>query len=366
MNIDYTVVGAGVVGLAIARQLALAGREVCVLESAAAIGTGTSSRSSEVVHAGIYYPSGSLKAALCVRGRTLLYDYCARNAVAHRKCGKLIVADATQTDALHALWRQALANGVDGLQWLPAEQARQLEPGLRCAAALHSPDTGIVDSHALMQSLWRDAETAGAMLALRASVGEVRVLADGFQVEYLHAGERTRFRTRALINAAGHGAVPLAQRIHGMDRAHVPGAFLAKGNYYALRGPAPFQRLVYPLPDPGGLGVHLTLDLAGSARFGPDVEWVQAPDYRTASPTPALYANIRRYWPALADGALSPAYCGIRPKIAGPGQAAADFRIDGAGVHGVAGLIHLFGIESPGLTSCLAIAERVAAELDRR
>ncbi len=364
---DVVVVGAGVVGLAVARALALAGREVVVVERETAIGTGTSSRNSEVIHAGLYYPTGSLKARLCVRGREQLYDYCAAHGVAHRRCGKLIVAtDDGQRDALRALQAQARANGVTDVQWLDRDAALAMEPALRAVAALHSPSTGIVDSHGLMLALQGDAESHGAMLAFGSPVLGGRVVAGGIELD-VGGSVATTLHARTVVNAAGLDAPALASRLAGLDPAQVPRAYRCKGSYFALTGKAPFSRLVYPLHDAAGLGVHLTLDLAGQARFGPDTEWLPdgAPlDYRVdPARGDAFCAAIRRYWPALPDGALQPAYSGIRPKIAGPGEPARDFVIAGPAEHGVPGLVNLFGIESPGLTACLAVADEVVVRL---
>jgi L-2-hydroxyglutarate oxidase LhgO len=359
-TVDALVVGAGVVGLAVARALALAGREVVVLEQADAIGTGTSSRSSEVIHAGLYYAPGSLKARLCVAGKHALYAYCRERGIAHRNCGKLIVAvTAAQIAELERLRAQGSANGVDDLVMLDGADARRMEPELACVAALHSPSTGIVDSHGLMLALQGDSANAGATFVFRSPVECGRVVADGVEIE-VGGAEPMRFVTRLLVNCAGLFAPALAAAIHGFPQDGVPRAWLAKGNYYTLSGRAPFARLVYPVPEPGGLGVHLTLDLAGQARFGPDVEWVDRIDYRV-DPQRAerFYGAIRSYWPGLPDGALQPAYAGIRPKIAGPGEPARDFSIAGPREHGVPGIVQLFGIESPGLTASLAIADEV-------
>jgi L-2-hydroxyglutarate oxidase LhgO len=361
-SVDCVVVGAGVVGLAVARALALAGREVLVIESAPAIGSGVSSRSSEVIHAGMYYPKGSLKARLCVRGRQLLYAYCAERGVGHRRCGKLIVATAAQQQAqLNAILDKGLANGVDDLRLVSAEEAQALEPALACVAALHSPSTGIVDSHGLMLTLQGDLEHAGGIVAFNTSVAAGQVAADGIT---LRMADGTELHTRTLVNAAGLGAIALADALKGLDARHVPTAHYAKGNYFQLSGVrAPFGRLVYPMPESsGGLGVHLTLDLGGQARFGPDVQWVSDPTDLVVDPARAnsFYAEIRRYWPALPDGALVPAYAGMRPKIHGPGEPVPDFVVQGPQDHGVPGLVNLFGIESPGLTSSLAIGEYVA------
>jgi len=359
-QVECVVVGAGVIGLAVARALALAGREVLVLEAAPAIGTGTSSRNSEVIHAGIYYPPGSLKARLCVQGRAMLYDYCASRGVAHRRCGKLIVAtNPAQVHELQGIQVKALRNGVTDLQWLSATQAQQLEPALRCDAALLSPSTGIVDSHALMLALLGDLENAGGVLALNSPLA---LMSKGLSAIELEASDGTRLRARWVVNAAGLGAVPLANRCVGLDAKYLPKAFYAKGNYFTLAGRTPFAHLVYPVPEPGGLGVHLTLDLGGQAKFGPDVQWVNSPDDLLVDPArgDAFYAEVRKYWPDLPDGALLPGYAGIRPKICGPGEPAADFLIQGPALHGVPGLVNLLGIESPGLTASLAIGQMVA------
>jgi L-2-hydroxyglutarate oxidase LhgO len=364
-RVDCVVVGAGVVGLAVARALALAGREVMVLEAEDAIGTGTSSRNSEVIHAGIYYPQGSLKAALCVRGKELLYQYCGTRGVDHRRCGKLIVAtSAEQLQQLHGIQAKAMANGVGDLQWLRAAQAMALEPALQCEGALLSPSTGIVDSHGLMLSLQGDIENAGGMVVLHAPVQAAKVQTDGIR---LTMADGTQLHAAAVVNAAGLSAPALARRFEGFPPQHVPEAFFAKGNYFALAGKAPFSHLIYPVPEAAGLGVHLTLDLGGQAKFGPDVQWVDSAqdlvvDGRRAN---AFYAEIRRYWPELKDGSLVSGYAGIRPKISGPKEAAADFWIQGPGQHGVPGVVQLFGIESPGLTSSLAIGEYVARLLAR-
>lgn len=363
-TVDTVIIGAGVVGLAIARELAIAGREVVILEAEDAIGTHTSSRNSEVIHAGIYYPQGSLKARACVEGKALLYAYCDSHGVPYRRCGKLIVAaNAAQHGELEAIRTKAHANGVTDVEWMTREAAIALEPQLACVAALVSPSTGIIDSHALMLAYLGDAEAHGAMLALKSPLLRAAVRADGFEIETGGAAAM-RLHARTLVNSAGLTAPGVARRIEGFPAAQVPREFYAKGNYYSLAGRSPFSRLVYPVPEPGGLGVHLTLDLGGQARFGPDVEWVESIEY-SVDPGRAerFYAAIRRYWPALADGALAPGYAGIRPKTAGPGEAAPDFHIQGPGEHGVAGLVNLFGIESPGLTASLALARDVRLAL---
>ncbi len=360
-KVECVVIGAGVVGLAVARALALAGREVVILEAEDAIGTHTSSRNSEVIHAGIYYPKESLKARACVAGRLRLYEYCASHGVPHRRCGKLIVATSdAQKEELLSIKAKAHANGVTDVAEIPAAEAMRLEPALHCVAALHSPSTGIIDSHALMLAYLGDAEAAGAMLALKSSLKKAVFTGKDFE---LRVGE-TKIRTAILVNSAGLRAPSVARLIEGMPANRVPPEFYAKGNYYSLAGRPPFSRLVYPVPEPGGLGVHVTLDLAGQARFGPDVEWVDGINYEVdPRRSERFYAAIRRYWPALPDGALAPGYAGIRPKISGPKEPAADFVIQGPAEHGVAGLVNLFGIESPGLTASLALADDVAKQL---
>jgi L-2-hydroxyglutarate oxidase LhgO len=359
-RIDAIVVGAGVVGLAIARALARAGREVLILERHGLIGSETSARNSEVIHAGIYYPQGSLKARLCVAGRTALYDFCQSHHVPHRQCGKLIVApEDADVNKLLTIRSAAEGAGVEDLTWLDGRQAMAIEPGLRCAAALMSPSTGIIDSHAYMLALLGDAEDAGAVLALNSPVEALEPRADGILVQ-VGGAEPMALLATTVVNSAGLSAPDLAATAGAALNSPPPRAFLAKGSYFSLTGRAPFSRLIYPTPEPGGLGVHLTLDMGGQARFGPDVEWIDRIDYDIdPSRGDRFYAAVRAYWPSLPDGALAPAYTGIRPKISGPGDPAADFRIDGADAHGVAGLINLYGIESPGLTSSLALADLV-------
>jgi L-2-hydroxyglutarate oxidase LhgO len=359
---DCIVIGAGVVGLAAARRLAQAGREVLVLEAHPAIGMETSSRNSEVIHAGLYYPGGSLKAALCVAGRDALYDYCAARGVAHRRCGKLIVATGeAQHDRLAAIAAQAAANGCAEVRMIGAADAMAMEPALRCTAALHSPKTGIIDSHAYMLSLQGDAERAGAVFAFNTRVLSGAAVEDGIVLQIGDEAEPYPLHARTVINCAGLWASRIASAIDGLDPASIPRTWFAKGNYYSLAGRAPFSRLVYPVPEPGGLGVHLTLDLGGQARFGPDVEWLDGEqiDY-LVDPARAdrFYAEIRAYWPALPDHALQAAYAGIRPKIAPPGAPAADFLFAS---HGNPYYLGLYGIESPGLTASLAIADHVLA-----
>jgi L-2-hydroxyglutarate oxidase LhgO len=358
-RVDCVVIGAGVVGLACARALAMAGREVVILEAENAFGTATSARNSEVIHAGIYYPTGSLRAQLCVRGKHLLYEYCATHQVAHRRCGKLIVAQNDDEAAqLNVIRERALANGVNDLIWLTEAQARALEPQLKCHTALLSPSTGIVDSHGLMLALLGDAQAAGAMLALQSPALAATVTGDGIRLE-VGGATATTLLAAAVINCAGHGAPVLAAATTGLDAAHVPPRYFAKGCYFTLAGRSPFSHLVYPAPgESSHLGVHLTLDLGGQARFGPGFRWVDDIDYSIdEAEVDHFYGEVRRYWPALKDGALQPGYTGVRPKIRGPGEPAQDFRIDGPALHGVPGLVNLFGIESPGLTAALAIAE---------
>lgn len=362
-QVDTIVIGAGVVGLATARALARTGREVIVLEAGPAFGEGISSRNSEVIHAGIYYPERSLKAELCVRGRALLYDYCHSRGVGHRKTGKWIVATREdQLPALRNIRLQAARNGVE-LAFHDAASARAALPEIRVCGALHSPETGIVDSHGLMTVLTADLEAAGGQLVTRSPVDAACSKAGG---HWLTVGGHMPCQIRAatVVNAAGLGAVPLAQSWQGLSASRVPVQRMARGVYFAYSGRQPFSSLIYPLPDSGGLGVHLTLDMAGQARFGPDVEWIEEEDYSVDPARIGAFAEaIRQWWPGLEIGRLQPAYAGIRPKLSGPGEAFADFRIDGPEFHGVAGLVNLFGIESPGLTSCLAIAEHVVRKL---
>lgn len=366
-KVDGVVIGAGVVGLAVARALIQAApessREWLVLDAANAIGTGTSSRNSEVIHAGIYYPPGSLKAQLCVQGLRMLYAYAAERGVSHQRCGKLIVAThADQRPALDALLRKAHANGVTDVVMLTAEQAQAMEPALSCVAALHSPSTGIVDSHGLMLSLQGDFENAGGLVALNATVVSAVCRDDGI---LLRMADGSELLAQTVVNAAGLTAPWLAKHFEGLAAQHVPQAYFAKGNYFTLSGKSPFSHLIYPVPEAAGLGVHLTLDLGGQAKFGPDVQWVDGPDDLVVSVAheQVFYNAVRKYWPALSEGALQAGYAGIRPKISGPNDAAADFCIQGPAVHGVKGLVNLFGIESPGLTSSLAIGDAVVKAL---
>jgi L-2-hydroxyglutarate oxidase LhgO len=359
---DVVVIGAGVVGLAVAGELARQGREPLIVEAAESFGTEISSRNSGVIHAGIYYPRGSLRARLCVRGRDLLYGFCERHGIAHQRCGKLIVATSdAQMQALQAIHAAAAANGVE-LAVLDRSAAQALEPEVACVAALLSAATGIVDVHAYMLALLARAEEGGASLVCHHRV--TRLVLDGGGVLIGVGGEEPSLRARTLINCAGLSAPHVARLMEGFPAQHIPPAHLAKGSYFTLAGRTPFRRLVYPIPEPGGLGVHVTLDLDGRARFGPDVEWVHSCDYDVdVRRAERFYAAIRTYWPQLPDGALQPGYAGIRPKITGPGEPAADFRIDGPQIHGVPSVINLFGIESPGLTASLAIAEEVCRRM---
>ena len=360
-RVDCVVVGAGVIGLAVARRLAQAGREVVVLEAAEGIGTVTSSRNSEVIHAGIYYKAASLMARMSVTGKKMLYQYCAEHGVPHRNCGKLIVATTPkEAEKLQSIRAHAEANGVLDMQMLSGEAARALEPALNCDAALLSPSTGIIDSHAFMLALRGDAEAAGAALAFHTPLLRARAVAGKIELDAGGDAPMT-LECRLLVNSAGLNAPAVARGIEGMPLELIPRAYLAKGNYFSCSRKAPFSHLIYPVPEPGGLGVHLTLDMAGQARFGPDVEWVDTIDF-AVDPARAerFYPAIRKYWPSLPDGALMPSYSGMRPKIVPPAVASQDFVIQGPKDHGVAGLINLFGIESPGLTSSLAIADYVS------
>ncbi len=359
-KIDCVVIGAGVVGLAIARQMALSGRDTIVLEAETVVGSHTSSRNSEVIHAGIYYPQGSLKARFCVAGKKLLYRFCEERGITFNNCGKLIVAtNDAQVATLNGIVEKARNNGVDDLQFLTREQALAREPNLHCVAALNSPSTGVIDSHGFMLGLQGDFEAAGGMLAFASPLSTARCDADGITLQ-TGGDEAMELRAGIVINSAGLFAPDLARRFTGLPPASVPPTFYCKGNYYSLAGKSPFSRLIYPVPEAAGLGVHLTIDLGGQARFGPDVEWVDGIDYEVDPKRADLfYAAIRHYWPALPDGALMPGYSGIRPKLQGPSEPAGDFVVQGPREHGVKGLVNLYGIESPGLTSALAIAEYV-------
>lgn len=356
------VIGAGVVGLAVARALALRGRDVVVLEKAKLIGSETSSHNSEVIHAGIYYAPDGLKARFCVEGRKRLYPFLEQRGISHKKCGKLIVATSeAQRAELTGIAARAARNGVDDLRLIDATELHEMEPALKAHAALLSPSTGILDSHGYMLALQGDLEDRGGAIAFMSEVTALEATPAGLLI-HVAGDEEMRLLARTVINATGFSAPLLAAKTRGLDAKHVPQAYYAKGNYFTLAGRVPFSRLIYPVPEKAGLGVHLTLDLGGQARFGPDVEWVETPDY---SVNPArgevFYAAIRDYWPDLPDNALQPGYAGIRPKLQAPGEPAHDFRIDGPANHGVAGLVNLMGIESPGLTASLAIGDYVAA-----
>jgi L-2-hydroxyglutarate oxidase LhgO len=353
------VVGAGVVGLAIARTAALRGHDVIVAEATGGIGNGVSSRNSEVIHAGIYYPTGSLRARHSTRGRRMLYEFCASHGVAYRKCGKLIVAtDAAELVKVETLLAQGVLNGVEGLEMIGGNAARALESVLACIGALSSPESGIIDSHGYMLALWGELEDRGGSIAFETPVERMSYAAPHWQVQFGRDAGAVAFD--AVVNSAGLGAQPLARRIEGYPADKVPPLVLAKGNYFGFAGRPVFSRLIYPTPVDGGLGVHVTLDLAGRMRFGPDVEWIDHESY-TVDPRRAdsFYQRIRAYWPGLPDGSLVPDYCGIRPKLTGPGEKPADFMIAGEPAHGLPRLVNLFGIESPGLTSSLSLAEEV-------
>ena len=366
-TVDCIVAGAGVIGLAIAREVSKLGLETIVVEAADAIGTETSSRNSEVIHAGIYYPQGSLKAKLCVSGRDKLYDYARERGIPHKRCGKLIVATRIDQDAaLASIVERARACGVDDLVMLGAAEAQAMEPSLRCTSAILSPSTGIIDSHGLMLAYLGEAEENGAYLSLNTSVVSGRVEQDRILL-HTHdhsSGSDYEIATKYFINAAGLSANAIARSLEGFDPKFVPPLYYARGNYFSVTGRSAFSRLIYPVPEPGGLGVHLTLDLNGGMRFGPDVEWIDAVDYKV-DPRRAehFYGEIRKYWPDLADDSLHPTYSGIRPKLSGPGELNSDFVIQGPDTHGVPNIVNLFGIESPGLTSSLAIAEQAVRAL---
>ena len=365
LQVQAVVIGAGAVGLACARALALAGKEVIVLERNTDFGLETSARNSEVIHAGIYYPPGSLKAKMCVQGRQRLYAFCQSHGVEHSRCGKLIVATSErQLSELKNIQARALANGVDDLELLTASQAVALEPSLHAMGALLSPSTGIINGRAYMLALLGEAEHHGASLALNSRVQSMQSTATGVQLSVLCDGVEETLLADLVVNAAGHQAIALANTCDAVAAEKIPRAYLAKGNYFSLAGRSPFSRLIYPVPEPGGLGVHLTLDLGLQARFGPDVEWVQTEDY-SVNPQRAevFYAAIRKYWPDLKDDALQPAYAGIRPKTVPQGSPDADFQVQGPDEHGVAGLVNFYGIESPGLTSSLALADVLCERL---
>ena len=365
LQVQAVVIGAGAVGLACARALALAGKEVIILERNTDFGLETSARNSEVIHAGIYYPPGLLKAKMCVQGRQRLYAFCQSHGVEHSRCGKLIVATSErQLSELKNIQARALANGVDDLELLTASQAVALEPSLHAMGALLSPSTGIINGRAYMLALLGEAELHGASLALNSRVQSMQSTASGLQLSVLCDGVEETLLADLVVNAAGHQAIALANTCDAVAAEKIPRAYLAKGNYFSLAGRSPFSRLIYPVPEPGGLGVHLTLDLGLQARFGPDVEWVQTEDY-SVNPQRAevFYAAIRKYWPDLKDDALQPAYAGIRPKTVPQGSPDADFQVQGPDEHGVAGLVNFYGIESPGLTSSLALADVLCERL---
>jgi L-2-hydroxyglutarate oxidase LhgO len=359
------VVGAGVVGLAVARAAALAGHEVIVAEQTKGIGNGVSSRNSEVIHGGMYYPSGSLRAHHCPRGRRMLYEFCASHGVPHRKCGKLIVAtEDAEVGKMEAILKQGHANGVENFELIDGAAARAMEPALNCVAALRSPETGIIDSHQFMTALRGDLEDRGGMIAFDTRIERMILTQAGWLVRF-SGSEAGELAVDAVINAAGLGAQPLARLTEGYPQERVPRLVMARGNYFGYAGRPVFSRLIYPAPRiDGGLGTHVTLDLAGRMRFGPDVEWIDTEDYNVnPARAQSFYASIRRYWPGLPDNSLQPDYAGIRPKLTGPGEPAADFMIEAPAQHGVPRLVHLFGIESPGLTSALSLAEVVVESL---
>jgi L-2-hydroxyglutarate oxidase LhgO len=358
------VVGAGVIGLGFARTAAVAGHDVTVAEKTGGIANGVSSRNSEVVHGGLYYPTGSLRAFHCVRGRRMLYDFCASHGVDYRKCGKLVVAtDEAELAKVESIRKQGEINGVERLELIGGNAARALEPELSCIGALLSPQSGIVDSHDYMRALWGELEDRGGMIAFETTVERMSYHGPHWRVQFSGRDSGT-IEFDAVVNSAGLGAQALARRIEGYPAEQVPRLVLAKGNYFSFAGRPVFSRLVYPTPVDGGLGVHVTLDLAGRMRFGPDVEWITEESY-SIDPARAnsFYERIRTYWPGLPDNSLVPDYCGIRPKLTGPGEPAADFMIAGPKMHGMPRLINLFGIESPGLTSSLSIAEEVVGQL---
>ncbi|MDP7153912.1 MAG: NAD(P)/FAD-dependent oxidoreductase [Gammaproteobacteria bacterium] len=363
-NVDCIVVGAGVIGLATARALALTGHEVVVLEAEAGIGTHASSRNSEVIHAGIYYPPGSQKAMLCHAGQQKLYGYCRDKAISYKRLGKLILAvSADEVNILQQYRARAIENGLQDLIWLDRDQVSDLEPEVKCTSALLSPSTGIVDTHAFMVSLQADIEASGGAVICRSPVCGIDVADAGFMVR-VTGDEEHIVSTRLLVNAAGLWAPTVAAAINALDQQLIPVHRFAKGHYYRLSGQAPFHRLIYPIAGAAGLGIHLTLDLAGQGRFGPDVQWVETLDYDFDNTRKAEFVDaIRRYYPDLDESLLTEAYTGIRPKLCGPAEPAADFLIQGPGQHGIGGLVNLYGIESPGLTSALAIADRVTAVL---
>lgn len=360
-DVHTVIVGAGVIGLAIARKLACDGTEVLILESNSLFGQETSARNSEVIHAGIYYANNSLKAKLCVQGKHQLYDYCKTHSIEHQRCGKLIVAiNDNQEQELQRIQQRAIANGVDDLQLLDTAGVKQLEPNIRAQAALLSPSTGIINSHDYMLSLLGEAQAHNAFIAYQSTVTSIQVN-NGFTLTVNNEGDISTINCKRLINAAGHGAIPLAHAIDKLAAEHIPEQAFAKGNYFKLNGKPPVTHLIYPIPEPGGLGIHITLDRAGQCRFGPDVQWQDNLDYEVdAERANTFYGAVRDYWPALPDNALTPDYAGIRPKIKINNELFTDFVIQQENTHGIAGLTNLFGMESPGLTASLAIADRVA------
>jgi L-2-hydroxyglutarate oxidase LhgO len=363
-DVDCIVIGAGVIGLAIARASARDGRSVMILERERQFGMHTSSRNSEVIHAGIHYEPGSLKARLCVAGRELLYRYCVRRGIDHRRCGKFTVATSqAQVASLERIAANARANDVLDLELLDGDHARRVEPELHCVAALSSPSTGIIDSHAYMQALLADAEGCGADISYGTRVRAMRPTAAGIEV-FVESQTGSAISARFVINAAGLDAHRVAAMIEGFPADHIPSIHYAKGSYFGLQGRAPFRRLIYPVGEFGWLGVHMTIDLAGAARFGPDIEWIKEVDYAVDSQrAEAFYDAIKRYWPRIQPGQLTPGYAGVRPKLTGPGETSRDFCVSGPHDHGVAGVVNLFGIESPGLTASLALGDVVAAML---
>ena len=364
-TLDTVVIGAGVIGLAIARELAIAGHEVIVLERNSSIGEETSSRNSEVIHAGIYYQKNSLKAQLCVRGKQLLYSYCEDKSIPHRRCGKIILAlTEEQQEKLNIIRSRALINGVEDLKVLSAVDVAKLEPNVQCVSGLLSPSTGIIDSHGLMVALQGDLENAGSSLVFLSEFINGSLEDGHFRIKIKSGEIYTKVSTRYLVNAGGLQASQIAKRIRGLKPKYIPEIQYAKGNYFVYQDKHPFQHLVYPAPEPGGLGIHVTLDLSGQARFGPDVEWVDGLDYSVdANRVDRFLSAIRSYWPEVSREALIPGYAGVRPKLVGPGDPPGDFMVQGPNDHGIPGLVNLFGIESPGLTASLAIAERVAKAL---
>lgn len=366
-EIDALVIGGGVIGLAVARALALSGMAVVIAEKAQQFGMETSSRNSEVIHAGIYYPPGSLKARLCLEGRDRLYAFCDARGVPYRRCGKFIVATReTQVPGLEKILANAQASGVTDLAWMDGAAVRALEPDIACERAIFSPSTGIIDSHAYMLALLGEAEAHGAILACQTEVTAIRRSGDHWAVHVAGDDGEPALTTARVINCAGLWASAVAGAIEGMDPAHVPVTRYAKGCYFSYVGATRFSHLIYPVPEPGGLGTHLTLDMARGARFGPDVEWIDTLDYEVPPERHATFlAAVRAFWPGVDSERLQPAYSGIRPKIAGPADPAADFRFDGPEVHGLPGVFNLFGIESPGLTASLAIAEHVRAMVEQ-